>query len=98
MEITPHALKRFRERYLLEETCGRELAMELLMMAYLESKPPPKYVRRKCFGINSLHMRVRVSLYHKYSGLVLICGSGDQYPHVILTVIPCPFPPETVNG
>lgn len=92
VEITPHALRRFRERYLKEEKCSKQLALELLMAAYLESKPPPKYIRRKYPGIKNLHRNGRVALYHKYSGLLLLCSAGETFPHCIVTVIHLPFP------
>lgn len=94
VEITPHALKRFRERYLKDERCSKKLALELLMAAYLESRPPPKYIRRKFPGVKRLWQNSRVALYHKFSGLLLICEKGEACPHCIVTVIHLPFPEE----
>lgn len=94
VEITPHALRRFQERYLKEEKCGKQLAMELLMAAYLESKPPPKYIRRKYPCIKYLWKNARVALYHKFSGLLLLCSAGETFPHCIVTVIHLPFPED----
>lgn len=89
VDLTTHAIQRFQERY---AKCSKREAKEMLRAAYLESRTPPKYVRRKYPGIKHLHLSGRVAFYHKWSGLLLICGTGIHNPHAILTVVLVPFP------
>ena len=66
----------------------------MLRAAYLESKSPPKYVRRKYFQLKRLDAE-QAYLYHKFSGLLLVCRAGLTHPHCIVTVISIPFPEPT---
>lgn len=88
VEITKHAVQRFQERF---AACSKKEAREMLRLAYLESVPPPKYVRRKYPVLKRLD-RQTVGLYHRWSGLLLVCRAGTKYTHCILTVISIPFP------
>jgi hypothetical protein len=91
VEVTLHAIQRFQERY---ARCSKREAREMLRVAYIEAKPPPKYVRRKYFHMQKIAFHGGCCLYHKFSGLLLVCRPGLEHPHCIVTVISIPFPME----
>lgn len=84
VEITRHAIRRFKERYV---KCTKREAKEMLAVAYAEAVAPPKYIRRV------YHVCGKTScFYHRWSGLLLVCRPGHVHPHCIVTVISIPFP------
>lgn len=84
VEITKHAVARFKERFV---KCSRREAREMLAVAYMEAVRPPKYIRR-VYPVSGK----TACFYHRWSGLLLVCRPGHSYPHCIVTVIVIPFP------
>lgn len=72
MVITKHAIDRFRQRF--DPNVTEREARDLLRLAWRESRPLPKRLRRLYdFVLNRKYQEARF-LYHHHSGLVLVLG------------------------